>query len=131
MKEPACLHSCQHGFSYQGASSLLVFVPAFIHGKHFHFLFFHFSMIAILHMQPYTIHFFKQYRNDFFTLRPVCMHFFYSILFFFINPLSQPLHHIPDATATDGLSACIADGFCRYTIRCLCYSHCYLFCKIG
>ena len=25
-------------------------------------------MIAILHMQPYTIHFFKQYRNDFFTL---------------------------------------------------------------
>ena len=56
--------------------------------------------------RPYTIHFFKQYRNDFFTLRPVCVHFFYGILFFFINPLSQPLHHIPDATATDGLMVC-------------------------
>ena len=29
------------------------------------------------------------------------------------QPFSQSLHHIPDATATDGLSACIADGFCR------------------
>ena len=131
MKYLAGFHAGKHCFFYKTASLFLLFVPAFVHGKHFHFLFFHFSMIAILHMQPYTIHFFKQYRNDFFTLHPVCVHFFYGILFFFSNPFSQSLHHIPDATATDGLSACIADGFCRYTIRCLCYSHCYLFCKIG
>ena len=64
------LHPRKHGFSHQAAAALLFFlrIPAFIHGKDLHFLFFHLFMLFILHGQPYAIHFFKQYRNLLFSL---------------------------------------------------------------
>ena len=132
MKFPAFLHAGKHCLFHKGAAVLFFFlrIPALIHGKNLHFLLLHLFMVLILHVQPHTIHFLKQYGNLFFPLCLACIHLLYCVFFLFADSFTQPLYYIPDTTRTDTLSAGTVYYLCCNTVWRFGYCHGKLLCQI-
>ena len=132
MKGVTVFHSGKHDFSYKCAAVFLFFlcIPSFIHGKYFHFLFFHSFMMFILHMEPHTVHLLKKYRYGFRTLCLVCIHLVNCMHFFLVNSFTQTLYKIPYPLCTDGLTTGFINNIGCNTIWGFCNCQRYLFCKI-
>ena len=129
MKFLTVFHSCHYCFSYQLTSFICrILLPSFIHSKYLHFVFFGFFMGFSLHVQPHSVHFFKQNGDFFCSLCLICIHFFYCVCFFFGYFFSQFLYHFPYTAMTDRLPT----GVC-YDLSCAsvwCFRYCLqdLFC---